>query len=87
MLKNQAGSNLINDSVNQFMVDREYVYGWIDNSKGGFFVLNTRNGKLLLFPKRDDLDLYTYKQGLSELDMKSSFTFFGIVSGSETPNW
>lgn len=78
------GKNLLEESISQFCVSGDVLYGWIDGREA-YFLLNTLSGEFREFVDVHELNRVLAQTGIPRLDMKNSFTFWDIQTGRKVP--
>lgn len=80
------GKVVSSESISQFCVSGDLLYGWIDGREA-YFLLDTKSNKFQQFSNAKDLNLKLLQRGISPLKMSNSYTFWDIKSGHKTPSW
>jgi len=78
------GESLSKESISQFCISGDIVYGWIDGQEA-YFLLDTHSGNFQVFSEMKELNRKLAQSGIPRLNMASSFTFWDIISGYKTP--
>ena len=86
-LENNTNQIIIKDPVNQFCVQGDYVYGWIEKKPLAFFFVNTISHEIQIFKEWKDLDIFLTSKGLPVLTMNGSFTYWDITTGNKRKTW